>query len=661
MKKEILALLLTVLLISFVSGEIIFENGIKDVYNLGESIPVQITIKTNLDVSHNLKINLVCNKSEINFYTNGISLEKGKEKKIEALLVLTQKNIGNLKGDCQIRAVLDEDLAYSSNFKISNLLNIKGNLEKTEFKPKEAVSVKGTVTKENGEISEGFVEIFLSSNKAINQTGTVKEGKFELNFLLPSDLEAGDYELKINSYEKDSNNYVINKGEISYNISVIQIPTTVELSFEKREIFPNESVRVKATLYDQAKIEMNSTAFITIKDSNSKILEQAEMNTGEYLEYKIKTREPPSEWKVYVVSNHLNSESNFRIKEQKNIEVEITNETILITNTGNVFYNKTLLAKVGDESLNLNVELDIGKTKKYSINAPEGEYNVKVYPSNGEQITKTVSLTGNAVGIKEVSNIPLSNIGWILGIIIFCGAVFFFFKKFRKSFLGKVKMPVVKKQEKYKQMEIGENSKMTEKTGGKAELSLSIKGDKQEVSFVCLKIKNLNEVRSRKGSDSDTLNKIIELSENKKATFHQNNDYLFFIFAPIKTRTFKNENTALEFAETIQTVLKEHNRKFNQKIEFGVGLSKGVIIAKIEGGVFKFMNIDASVTLLKKIASVSEEEILLNEQMNDSLRMQVKTEKSIREGTPVYIIKEIKRENEQTKMFIQRFMERQKK
>jgi hypothetical protein len=72
------------------------------------------------------------------------------------------------------------------------------------------------------------------------------------------------------------------------------------------------------------------------------------------------------------------------------------------------------------------------------------------------------------------------------------------------------------------------------------------------------------------------------------------------------------------------------------------------------------MSMGSLITSSKKIASLSEGEILLSEKINDLLRLHVKTEKKTKSGVSVYSIKEIKREvDEATKKFIKKFMERQ--
>ena len=59
------------------------------------------------------------------------------------------------------------------------------------------------------------------------------------------------------------------------------------------------------------------------------------------------------------------------------------------------------------------------------------------------------------------------------------------------------------------------------------------------------------------------------IAEREKLNFvYENQNYLFFILAPVRTRTFKNEKPALDLAEKIKYLLEEHNKMFNQKIEF---------------------------------------------------------------------------------------------
>jgi len=654
-------LFLLVFLSSTVSAEIIFTQSLKSTYNLGDIVFVPITIKTLTGVSGVVEMNLVCNGTEINFYKNGINLVSGAEKSLDSSLVLIRNIIGGSKNTCKVKVILGSDYALSNEFKISDSLNINAVLNKNTFDSGENIPLTGKITRETGENANGFVEAFVTTNDVnqnVTQVAPITNGIFAMNISIPSNLKAGDYLLNLNAYEKDSDGLSTNTGSANYNISVRQVPTNLEILIGNEEINPKELVRVNAILHDQTGEQINTTTFITLKNSEEKIIEQKEVDAGTFFEYLIPYNEPPAEWKIFVTSNKLSSEKTFLIKQKESVEIQIINKTILVTNNGNVFYNKTLLIKIGDTPLNINVALDLDESKKYALTAPNGEYSVKIIADEENEVTGTMSLTGNAIGIKEA---PWSSFGiifgWVLLISVLVAGAFFTFKKIRKKpFFGHVNF-----NKKEKEIPVLKNN-IIATTGNKAEMSLSIKGDQQEVSVICLKVNGLRELRTRKGgSVNDTLQKIIETAEEKNVVVYENQDYLFFILAPIKTRTFKNEKLALELTEKIQEMMKEHNKMFNQKMAYGISLNYGTIIAKIENGIFKFMSMDSLITMAKKIASLSDEEILLSNKINDLVRLFTRTEKDVRDGTPVFVLTNIKKEDDEAKRFINKFLNRQDK
>ena len=111
-------------------------------------------------------------------------------------------------------------------------------------------------------------------------------------------------------------------------------------------------------------------------------------------------------------------------------------------------------------------------------------------------------------------------------------------------------------------------------------VSLSIKGEPQKTTAVCLHVKNLREIGKTKGDTEKILQRAIDFAEDNKAMTYENQDYLFFVFAPLKTRTFKNESTALRIAQSIKTSLTEQNRLFKQKINYGISINNGQVIMK---------------------------------------------------------------------------------
>jgi len=279
---------------------------------------------------------------------------------------------------------------------------------------------------------------------------------------------------------------------------------------------------------------------------------------------------------------------------------------------------------------------------------------VEIIADNENKITGTVMLTGKVTNVKKAPGGVLSfvryPIVWIFVILILGFVTFMILKRtHKKSFFGHIFFKKKGERKKPRNKDSIINSK------NKAELSLSIKGDKQNVSLICLKIKNLKEIESSKGKEQtknpkekskeanakETLQKIVDLAEEEKAATYENQDNIFFILAPTKTRTFKNEKAAVNIAKKIEDVLQNHNKLFRQKIEFGISLNYGTIIAKQEKTALKFMSMGTLITSAKKIASLSEEEILLGEKIKEKLISDIKSENKDKWFVNVFTINEL--------------------
>ena len=230
-----------------------------------------------------------------------------------------------------------------------------------------------------------------------------------------------------------------------------------------------------------------------------------------------------------------------------------------------------------------------------------------------------------------------------------------FKKGYKKSFFGR---PIFMRKE--KKPIFSRAKKNLIKTENKAELALSLSGEKQKASIVCLKIKNFKEIEKNPSNVKETLEKIAEIAKENKAFVYENSDNLFFILAPLMTKTFNNEKKALELAQKIEKLLKEHNKLFRQRINFGISLNSGEIISKKEGDILKFVSFGNLIINAKKIASVSDSEIYLSEKMKENLMSYAKIEKHNKQGVDVYTVKEIKEKGEHKK-FISDFLKRLEK
>ena len=660
--------LLTLITVPLASAEIIFMQQTKEVYSLGDLVPVPATIKSAIDLSGVLSMDLLCNGRTINFYRNGISLEVGEEKKIDASLVLTRNIIGESKGICKIKAILGGEFILTEDFKISDLITLNIDFEKLEFKPGEYLFFEGNALKENGKDASGFIMLNVEEGNSskIAQLGTINNGFFTINVSVPEGMKAGTYLMNLDAYEEDNTKTKTNIGFMDQNIIIKQVPTSLEVIFENPEVEPGNNLKVKIVLHDQTGEKINSSSFITIKDNNEKILEQTEIGTDKFLEFPILYNQEPGDWSVVAASNKLISEATLKVMEKKSVAVNIINRTVTITNVGNIPYNDTVLIKIGNESLNILVYLEVDKDEKYILTAPEGEYQVEIITGT-ETTTAEISLTGKVIDAKKASNKVVSfakyPLIWIFIIFLLGFVTFIMFKRSQQqTFFGYVGSKIPKRKRNEGSGETSSSSPENSFTNSKnkASLSLSIKGDRQNITLVSLKVKNLKELHSKEGNAKETLQKAVSLAEGKKASTYENNNNLFFLLAPTVTRTFSNEKISLKIATEIKSLLEHHNKMFKQKIDFGISLTSGSIVAKQDSGILKFMTLGSLMATSKRLSSASKGEIMLDEKVHNKLRSQLRTKKHEHGNSHFYSVTEIKNVKEHEK-FLKHFLHKLEK
>ena len=149
--------------------------------------------------------------------------------------------------------------------------------------------------------------------------------------------------------------------------------------------------------------------------------------------------------------------------------------------------------------------------------------------------------------------------------------------------------------------------------------------------------------------------------EADKGLIYKNHGHLFFILAPVLTKTFKNEEAGLKITNKIVSILKDHNKKFKKKIEFGISLNYGTIVTKIGVHANQFMSMGTLMTDSKKMANASKEDIYLGEKVRERLGSKVRVELKQVGSIKAYGITEIVSDKKDFSPFLKGFVERQQK
>lgn len=635
---------------SLISAGIVIQEQPNQEYYSGETLKIPFQITSAKVLNGFLEVTLDCDDKESQIHKEFIVLLPGDEKETYAEIPLIKKFIGKSTGDCKIKADLEEYTTESDEFTITNEIEIETSDVSEGTNPGEKIKISGLASKTNGKNVDGFIEITID-NADVKIKDVVVDGEFDTEFKIPKDTKAGLYYATIEVYEEDYFEEQTNYGKESYSFRVAQVANNLELIIDNQEIEPGELLRIKPILHDQSGENIATPVLMTITNSRNEIIKSKDIETGEYYELEIASGELPSEWNIQVESVNFTQTKTAQIQEQYKIETSMVNNTLIVTNIGNVKYNKTVSVKIANKTNNVETDINVGESKNYFLSAPTGEYNVDISATGQEVMSGSVMLTGNVISVKEASKGIINFVGkpivWIFIILVVGVLSFFIYKRgYKKSFFG-----YIYKKNKPKTKIVKEEVQDTLTNPiEKAKFNLSIKGSKQDSTFVCLKIKNLDEIKKDTTNSKSTLQKLTTVAAKEKAMTYENGSIIFFIFAPVKTKTFDNEKAAMHLTGQIQTILDHHNKMFKQKIDYGLAINNGVIVANLAGKTLNFAQIGSFTGHAKKIATISKGEVLLGEPVKDKLIKDIVTQRHTHENLHYYSIKEIKNTSEKREM-----------
>jgi hypothetical protein len=702
MKKRLCFALMFVVMASFVLADITLLEP-QDVYNLGDRLYVTAEGLIGAETG-NLDVDLVCGNRTINLERMSARRYAGEEALPYSLPYKTLdrkdlgiENITDIVDNCQVKLSVGSQVTVTKVFTISNSILVTAALEKESYNPGEGITVRIEAVKANGDLLNGFIEGTNSSvfSKAI-EGGFVTE-----TFSMPDTIEAGYYDLGIRAYDREGNGItVLNEGFTTLSFKINQVASNMVISLSGDEATPGEEFSIGAEITDQSGKEMVGTVFAKILSPKNDEIELA-ITTGETQSFSLPTNATPGIYKVITSFNLLAEQREFTVLEDPRVEFEFEEDGVLVVRSvGNAKYNGSIEVEIGDETRVLDLVMGIGEVRKFSLRAPQGEYDVVV--SDGESVSsQQVLLTGNAVAVsdlKEVGIFKAYSIVWIFLIVILGAAGFVFFMKYKKTKtlgstgkVGKVfgvfkkgagavthgvgavgskvaskvhskvsskvppkmkdhvasSMNFTKKSPKVQGLDSDNYSHedksmvdLTKKGIGTAESTLVLKGEKHPSAVVALSVKNYS---SLKDHAKKALIETINGTKDMKGLVDWRGDHVFVVFSPLATKTYTNEALAAKAGYMIKKALTEYNKKFKENIDFNLGVHAGELIASKKDGKLKYTSIGNTISLAKRISDSDKGKLLVSEDIRKKLLRDLKATKGKEIGkSQIYDVSEIK-------------------
>lgn len=641
MKKRSLTILFFVMALSIASASIQLSE-VERVYNIGDEIAISLTINPSR-VDGNFEIRVECEDSSETFYKISparSAFSPNQETRINHRIILEKEFIGNLSGDCILIAELGNIKTQTDKFEITSSINVNVKLDKERYDPGESIVLDIEAIKANGRRLEGFVR----SEGEFSFEKRIENGNAREVFTTPQTQEAGEYTLNLFIYEQGRQGEIINYQNVTKNFRINQIPYSVPITLSSSDVNPGETFEFKAELFDQSGSEMHGIISVEFVSPLRERI-QVSLESGELQEIEFPTNATAGNWKIYSNHGRLTEERIIRMNEKAklNFSFDERASVLIVKNIGNAEHRGNVKIDIGEETRNITLNIKPGEERRFTLSAPTGEHDVRIQGGDSS-VERRLLLTGQVVDVREYRrylNISEYPAVWsIIFTLIVLLLIIIFFRYHKKTFYIKNKLKTkfenIKSVKSDKQgdkiLETREKPKVNN-----AEQTLVTKGIKEPSTIITISLKN----KLTPFIKENFLKTISEIAEKNNGAIEVKEKEIHIIFSPRKTRTYKNEYNSVKTSLEILNKIKESNRKFKDKIDFGIGISSGDLIGSIQNNKLKYTSVDKTIAISKKTSDIANQNIIIAESVKNKLLREIKTEKVESSGNTYYKIIEV--------------------
>ncbi len=339
----------------------------------------------------------------------------------------------------------------------------------------------------------------------------------------------------------------------------------------------------------------------------------------------------------------------------------------------------------------LDLDLDIGETKIYRLEAPKGTYNLSIDANNESVEFSNVPLTGSVIASIDLNK--KKNLPWPLWLFIFIVIFLLLFLYFRKQ-VKRYKTKKTKKPEKIKTKEIEREYKIlksninidtdiknifnknSSKLAAQTIMPALVYGTKQEISVLLISISGFEKFKELKKKDPNKFNLLVDKyfdAITQKIKTHQgvadlygNNLVIFFNIV----KQYRHDIAAIKTAQDIRKITDAFNEAIKDLgIELSVkaGINTGLVTVSgiREDKTVKYTSIGNTVSLAKALKNKAlDGEILIPESIYEKVSNIINTKKLMplyltdKKAINVYAVKDNKNIKSKHKWYVDRALKK---
>jgi len=181
---------------------------------------------------------------------------------------------------------------------------------------------------------------------------------------------------------------------------------SVKIELITNELEPGANLTFIATIYDAQMKSLDGEILITLNNIEKGDKIEQIVNSKKISSISLGEKASPGQWDIKASYEGVETKESFFVKIYEEIQFELEEESLKITNIGNIVYSPSIRIAIGDTIGNIKEpKLEVGESISYRLIAPEGTYKIiATDEKSGTTFTKNnvqligKGLTGKAIG-----------------------------------------------------------------------------------------------------------------------------------------------------------------------------------------------------------------------------------------------------------------------
>jgi len=186
-------------------------------------------------------------------------------------------------------------------------------------------------------------------------------------------------------------------------LSLVQA-VKIDVSSAKDAFKSGENVTVKVSLLDDSNNPINDNVYLKIENAEKTIRIEQTIDSNQLIDINLGDGVTHGYWSMLASYNEQNATGIFMVEIDEKVKFELVDDNLIVTNTGNTQYSKTIQIIIGDTIGIRSPKLEVGEKISYRLVAPIGTYNIKITDGFTTLMKDDVELsgaTGKAIGALD--------------------------------------------------------------------------------------------------------------------------------------------------------------------------------------------------------------------------------------------------------------------